>query len=62
METLIVLYPSLAISVNRDSVDELLRTLAGKTAVEAGVLDSAERTDTAGGYGDPESLPSGRED
>jgi hypothetical protein len=56
-EALIVLYPSLAISVNRDSIDELLSTLTGKTAG-----DGAEGTDTAGETGDIEPLLPGEEE
>jgi hypothetical protein len=44
VESLIVLYPSLAVSVDRDGIDELLSTLTGRTAG-----DNAEDTDTAGG-------------
>jgi hypothetical protein len=44
VESLIVLYPSLAVSVDRDGIDELLGTLTGKTAG-----NNAEDTDTAGG-------------
>ena len=45
-ESLIVLYPSLAISVDRDSIDELLSALAGKTAGDG--ADTPEGRDTAG--------------
>jgi hypothetical protein len=41
-ESLIVLYPSLAISVDRDGIDELFSALTGKTAG-----DGAEDADTA---------------
>jgi hypothetical protein len=55
-EALIVLYPSLAISVNKDSIDELLGALSGKTAGGDG------GTDTAGETGDIEPLLPGEEE
>jgi hypothetical protein len=36
MEGMIILYPSLAISVDRDSIDELLASLTGKDEPDAG--------------------------
>ncbi|MDR3114133.1 MAG: DUF4194 domain-containing protein [Treponema sp.] len=41
-EALIVLYPSLALSVSRDSIDELLRILPGKKAGSAGATGDIE--------------------
>jgi hypothetical protein len=57
-EALIILYPSLAVSVNRDSIDELLSTLTGK--MPGG--DNPEGTDTAGGSEGPEPLLPGQEE
>jgi hypothetical protein len=53
-ESLIVLYPSLAVSVNKDSIDELLSSLPGKTGGDGAdtledTVDAAE--DAASGSG-----------
>jgi hypothetical protein len=60
-EGLLVLYPSLAISVNKDSIDELLGVLAGNKT-SGGVGDGAEGTDAAAGAGDIEPLLPGEEE
>ncbi|MDR2741326.1 MAG: DUF4194 domain-containing protein [Treponema sp.] len=58
VEGLIVLYPSLAISVNKDSIDDLLSTLTGGKMTG----DSVEGTDAAGETGDIEPLLPGEEE
>ncbi|MDR0758674.1 MAG: DUF4194 domain-containing protein [Treponema sp.] len=52
-ESLIVLYPSLAVSVNKDSLDELLISLSGKTGRDG--ADAPEGTDTVDGTEDAAS-------
>jgi hypothetical protein len=56
-DALVVLYPSLAISVNKDGIDDLLGALAGKTAG-----DGEEGTDTADGAGGIEPLLPGEDE
>jgi hypothetical protein len=66
-ESLVVLYPSLAICVDKDSIDELLGTLTAKTTGEAGFVenetkntDGTEDTADADGLVDIEPfLPKG---
>ncbi|MDR0377546.1 MAG: DUF4194 domain-containing protein [Spirochaetaceae bacterium] len=43
-EGLIILYPSLAVSVNKDSLDELLNSMGGRTGGDG--ADTPEGTDT----------------